>query len=143
MIRVTDTITLDEAEIEETFITAGGPGGQHVNKAATAVQIRFDAAGSPSLDETVRTRLLKIAGRRATAGGLIVITARRFRSQVRNREDAVERLLTLIREAAAPPVPRRATRVPGRVRQMKIREKRHTAQVKKMRRSPSMGGEGE
>ena len=143
MIRVTDNITLDESEIEESFITAGGPGGQHVNKTATAVQIRFDAAGSPSLHEAVRTRLIRLAGRRVTADGKLVITARRFRSQVRNREDAVERLHELIREASSPRAPRRPTRVPPRVRREKIREKRHVSEVKKLRRTPSRGSDGE
>jgi len=143
MIKVTDTISIQESEIEEIFITAGGPGGQHVNKAATAVQIRFDAAGSPSIGEEVRARLLKLAGRRLTSEGQIVITARRFRSQARNREEAIERLVSLIRQAAVPPEPRKPTRVPPSARRKRLQRKRHAAQVKALRRAPSTDNAGE
>lgn len=143
MIKVTDTISIQESEIEEVFITAGGPGGQHVNKVATAVQIRFDVAGSPSIGEDVRARLLKLAGRRLTGDGQVVITARRFRSQARNREEAIERLVALIREAAAPPEPRRATRVPPSARRRRLQQKRHAAQVKALRRAPSAENRGD
>lgn len=136
MIKVTDDVEIDESEIEETFITAGGPGGQHVNKAATAVQIRFDAAGSPSLDEAVRSRLLKLAGKRLNAEGQVVMTARRFRSQARNREDAVERLVALVRAAAAPTASRKETRIPGSARRKRLQEKRRASQIKTMRRAP-------
>jgi len=143
MIKVTDTISIQGSEIEEVFITAGGPGGQHVNKVATAVQIRFDAAGSPSIGEDVRARLLKLAGRRLTGDGQVVITARRFRSQARNREEAIERLVSLIRKAAAPPEPRKATRIPPSARRKRLQQKRHAAQVKALRRAPSGENRGE
>lgn len=110
MIPVTPRISLDEAELEESFIRASGPGGQNVNKVATAVQLRFDMRNSPSLPEAVKERLARIAGRRLTNDGVIVIVAQRFRTQERNREDAVARLVEMIREAAVVPITRRPTR---------------------------------
>ena len=115
MIRVTDRISIDESELSETFVRSSGPGGQNVNKLATAVQLRFDVARS-TLPADVRNRLARIAGKRLTADGVLVITAQRHRTQARNREDARERLIELIRRAAAPPVPRRPTRVPASAR---------------------------
>ena len=110
MIPVTDTISIDEREIEESFIRASGPGGQNVNKVSSAVQLRFDAARSASLPDDVRERLRPIAGRRMTQDGVIVIMAQRFRTQESNRRDALARLVEMIRQAAEPPVPRRPTR---------------------------------
>src|ERR1700679_1908890 len=110
MLRVTGHIEIDEREIDEQFVRASGPGGQNVNKVSTAVQLRFDVRHSPSLPGAVRTRLERLAGRPLTGEGVLVITAQRFRSQERNRADAREALLALIRRAAVPPVPRRATR---------------------------------
>ena len=109
MIRVTDTLWLGESEVEFSFFTASGPGGQHVNKVATAAQLRFDAAHSPSIPDGVRARLRSLAGRRMTGDGVVIIKAQRFRSQDRNRADAIERLVSLIRRAAEPQRSRRAT----------------------------------
>ena len=110
VIRVSSRICLDEAELQERFITSAGPGGQNVNKVATAVELRFDAAASPGLTDAVRARLRTLAGRRMTQDGMVVITAQRFRTQERNRADARERLIALLREAAVAPVRRVATR---------------------------------
>jgi ribosome-associated protein len=135
MLQVTDRITIDPAELEETFVRASGPGGQNVNKVATAVQLRFDVRGSRSLPEAVRARLVEIAGSRLTGEGAIVITAGRFRSQVRNREDARERLVALIRRAAMPVKPRRATKPPRASKLRRAEEKRRRSTVKSLRRS--------
>src|SRR3989440_8050212 len=109
MIHITDTIVIEEREIDENFIRASGPGGQNVNKLATAVQLRFDVRRSPALAQDVRERLERLAGRRLTKDGVIVITAQRHRTQERNRQDALERLVDLIRPAAEPPGVRRPT----------------------------------
>ncbi|HKD30134.1 MAG TPA: alternative ribosome rescue aminoacyl-tRNA hydrolase ArfB [Xanthobacteraceae bacterium] len=110
MIRINNHITIDDNEIAESFIRASGPGGQNVNKLATAVQLRFDIRRSPSLPDEVRARLERLAGRRLTRDGVLVITAQRYRTQERNREDALTRLIELIRAAAVRPTPRRPTR---------------------------------
>ena len=135
MLRVTPKIAIDPAELQETFVRASGPGGQNVNKVSTAVQLRFDVRGSPSLPQDVRERLERLAGRRLTADGVIVITAARFRTQVRNRQDARERLLDLIRQAAEPPVPRRATRPPRASKLRRAEDKRRRSTVKSLRRA--------
>lgn len=132
-ISILPTISLADSELEITYILASGPGGQNVNKVATAAQLRFDAARSTSLSERVRTRLLELAGSRATREGVIVITARRFRTQQRNREDAVERLAALIREAAHRPVFRVATRPSRAARQRRLQGKAHRARIKQGR----------
>jgi ribosome-associated protein len=140
MIRVTPRIALDEREIDERFIRAGGPGGQNVNKVATAVQLRFDVRRSPSLPDDVRTRLERLAGRRLTRDGVLVITAQRFRHQEQNRDDARRRLIELIRRAARAPVTRRATRPTLASKHRRLDAKHARASVKKDRRPPSPDG---
>ena len=134
MIPVTANITLDESEIAESFVRASGPGGQNVNKVASAVQLRFDARRSPSLPPEVRTRLERLAGSRLTRDGIIVITAQRHRAQARNRQDARERLLDLIRRAARPPLKRRATKPTTAARERRIESKKRRAGIKRLRR---------
>jgi ribosome-associated protein len=139
MIQITDTLALDESELEFSFIRASGPGGQNVNKTSTAVQMRFDARGSPSLPDDVSARLQKLAGARLTGAGVIVINASRFSSQERNRADAVARLVALIEKAAVPPVKRRPTRPPRAAREQRLAAKARRAGVKTLRGRP--GGE--
>jgi ribosome-associated protein len=140
MIAINDDLTLDEREISETFIRASGPGGQNVNKVASAAQLRFDMRNSPSLPAAVKARLERLAGRRLTQDGVVVITARRFRSQERNRDDARERLVALIRRAAEPPTPRRKTRPGAAQREKRLATKARRAAVKRRRRSPPDDG---
>ena len=137
MIRITESISIKENEIQEEFVLASGPGGQNVNKVATAVKLRFDAAHSPSLPEDVRDRLMRLAGKRLTDEGVIVIHARRFRSQDKNRQDARERLVALIREAAQRPKPRRKTRPTAASIERRLEDKRRRSQIKHVRRAPS------
>jgi ribosome-associated protein len=135
MIRVTPTIALDERELHEDFIRASGPGGQNVNKVATAVQLRFDIDASPALDPETRSRLKRLGGRRVTGEGVIVITAVRFRTRERNRADALARLVELIRRAASPPRPRRATKPSRSQRAARLEAKARRARLKSLRRS--------
>ena len=135
MIRITDRISVDETELEEAFIRASGPGGQNVNKLSSAVQLRFDVRRSPSIPDDVRTRLERLAGRRLTREGVLVITAQRHRTQERNRSDARERLIELIREAATPPVPRRPTRPTRASRERRIETKKRRSTIKSLRRA--------
>jgi ribosome-associated protein len=135
MIRVNAQISIDEREIEESFVRASGPGGQNVNKLATAVQLRFDVRGSPSLSAETRARLERLAGTRLTRDGVLVIIAQRHRSQGRNRADARERLIDLIRRAAAVPIKRRATRPTKASRERRIEGKKRRAGIKHLRSS--------
>jgi ribosome-associated protein len=133
VIPVTPRIALDERELDETFVRASGPGGQNVNKLSTAVQLRFDVRRSPSLPDPVRARLERLAGSRLTSEGVLVITAQRHRTQERNRKDALDRLLELIREAAIPPTPRRPTRPTHASKRRRLEGKARRAQVKGLR----------
>jgi len=132
-ISVTPHISIDEAELEETFVRAPGPGGQNVNKVATAVQLRFPLEHTASLPDDVRLRLRALAGRRVGADGWLTISASRYRSQARNREDARGRLLDLIGAAARPPKPRRATRPSKASKERRLKEKRDRSTVKQAR----------
>ncbi len=135
MIRVTDHISIDEAEIDESFVRASGPGGQNVNKLASAVQLRFNVRQSPSLPADVRARLERLAGARLTRDGVLVITAQRHRTQGRNREDALDRLLDLIRRAAVAPRTRRPTKPSRAARERRVQEKKRHSGLKRQRRA--------
>ena len=143
MIQVTPTISLRDDELQFQFKLASGPGGQNVNKVATAAELRFDVAGSPSLPEAVRTRLRALAGNRMTQEGELLITARRFRSQERNRQDAIERLSALIQKAAEPPKPRIRTQPSRAAKQRRMDEKRRVGVKKQTRRFGGTPGENE
>ena len=133
MIRVNAEIELDEREIQEDFVRASGPGGQNVNKVSTAVQLRFDVARSPSLPDPVRARLIALAGRRVTQEGVLIIEAERYRSQRRNRDDALERLIELIREACEVEKPRRPTRPTLASKKRRLDSKQRRGETKKLR----------
>jgi len=133
MIRITRSIAIDDKEIKMDFIHASGPGGQNVNKVATAVQLRFDIKNSPSLSNDICERLIRLAGRRASREGVLVIQARRFRSQERNRQDAIDRLVKLIKEAVKRPSPRRSTKPTRASKERRLNTKRQRADIKQLR----------
>lgn len=133
MIQVTPNIAIDESELQQEFIRASGPGGQNVNKVATAVQLRFDVANSPSLSDDVRKRLISLARGRITEEGVLIINARRFRTQGANRQNATERLVELIRKAAQEPQSRHETRPTHASKMRRLKTKRRRAETKHLR----------
>jgi len=135
MIRVTPSITLREDELQFDFVRASGPGGQHVNKAATAVPLRFDVVNSSSLPDDVRERLIRLGGKRMSADGVLRIDARRYRTQEQNRQDAINRLVGLIRRAAEKPKVRRPTKPTLTSKRRRLVEKRRRSEIKRRRRS--------
>jgi len=135
MIRINDTISIDDGEITESFVRSSGPGGQNVNKLATAVQLRFDVRHSPSLTHEVRARLERLAGKRLTRDGVLVLIAQRHRTQERNRADALERLVELVRAAAVRPTPRRPTRPTLGSKVRRLEGKKRRSGIKAMRTS--------
>lgn len=134
MIQITRTIAIDEGEVQLKFIRSPGPGGQNVNKVATAVQLRFDVVNSPSLPDDVRKRLIHLAGKRITEEGVLIIEARRFRTQESNRQDAIDRLAELIRKAAEKPKPRRKTKPTFASKRRRLETKHRKGEAKHMRR---------
>ncbi|MBI4228307.1 MAG: aminoacyl-tRNA hydrolase [Deltaproteobacteria bacterium] len=134
MIEITKGIFINESEIKEEFIRSSGPGGQHVNKVATAVQLRFDVANSPSLPIDIRNRLLRIAGKRVTEEGVLIIEARRYRSQEKNRKEAFDRLVKWIVKATQKPKIRRKTKPTYESIRRRLESKRRRSQIKKLRR---------
>jgi ribosome-associated protein len=135
MIQITGTIAINEEEIHQKFIHASGPGGQNVNKVATAVQLRFDVAHSPSLPEGVRKRLAQLAGKRMTREGYLIIDARRFRTQEQNRKDAVTRLVSLIRQVAQRPKVRKRTKPTLASKERRLESKHRRSKIKHLRRT--------
>lgn len=138
MIAITETLAIDERELDETFVRSSGPGGQNVNKLATAVQLRFDLRGSPNLPPGMKTRAEKLAGQRLTREGVIVISADRFRTQEQNRDDARARLVELLQRAAVVPKVRRKTRPTLASKKRRIEGKKHRAEVKNRRGRPDL-----
>jgi len=135
MLRITPTLMIDDSEIAFDFVTASGPGGQNVNKVASAAQLRFDAASCAALSQAMRERLSRLAGRRMTKDGMIVIQAQRFRSQEQNRRDALDRLVALLAAAAVAPKLRRKTRPTRAAREQRLSEKRRQSERKRTRRA--------
>jgi ribosome-associated protein len=135
MIRITDEISLNESEIEESFVRSSGPGGQNVNKLSTAVQLRFNVRASPSLPNDVAIRLMRLGGKRITKDGVLVLVAQNHRTQERNRAEALDRLIALIREAAVRPTPRRATKPTKASKEKRLEGKKLRSGIKGMRRA--------
>ena len=140
-IQITPALALGEGELLFGFARAGGPGGQNVNKVATAVELRFDVARSPALSGPVRSRLIRLAGRRITREGVLVLHGRRFRTQEKNRQDVLDRLRDLIQRATEPPVPRRATRPTASSHQTRLNAKRRRGRTKQLRRTTLAAGD--
>jgi len=135
VIEVTDTITLYDNDLHFDFIRSAGPGGQNVNKVSTAVQLRYNVLRSPALSDEVKERLQRLAGKKITTDGVLIIEARRFRSQLKNRQDAIDRLVRLIRKASIPPTPRKKTRPPMAMKEKRLQSKKHRGRLKKLRSS--------
>jgi ribosome-associated protein len=133
MLEITSWLSIPESEIEITFIQASGPGGQNVNKVASAAQLRFDVIRSPSLPDEVKKRLIRLAGRRLTENGVLLIEAKRYRSQERNRADALQRLVMLIQKATIPPKPRHKTKPSASAQAARIKAKKHRGAIKRLR----------
>ena len=141
MIHVTPVLSIDESEIQFDFIRSSGPGGQNVNKVSTAVQLKFDIAGSLNLSPKVRERLINLAGSKVTKENVLIIEASGFRSQEKNRKDATTRLIELIREAAKEPKPRRKTKPTHKSKRKRLESKKRQGEIKRMRRPPNASEE--
>ena len=135
MVQITDTIQIDERELQLEYVRASGPGGQNVNKVATAVQLRFDIANSPSLASSIKGRLIRLSGKRVNADGVLVIESKRFRTQEANRADAIQKFIELVQKAAIPPKPRHKTKPTAASKEKRLKKKKRKADIKKTRQS--------
>ncbi|MFZ0532949.1 MAG: alternative ribosome rescue aminoacyl-tRNA hydrolase ArfB [Anaerolineales bacterium] len=140
MIEITPSVQINDEEVELVFIRSPGPGGQNVNKVSSAVQLRFNVLSSPSIPQEVKQRLIKLAGRRVTSEGVLIIEARQYRSQERNRQAALERLVRLIQQACEPPKPRHKTKPTHAATLRRLETKRKRGEIKRMRRDSGIGG---